>query len=653
MSYDAGGNMLTRTITDTVLAKSRTWTYTYNANGQPLTMDGPRTDVSDITTYTYYANNDADHGKAGNLASITNAQGQITQITTYNAHGQPLTIVDPNGLATTLTYDPRMRLTSRTVGGETTSYTYDGVGQLTKVTLPDGSFMTYFYDAAHRLTQIADSVGNKIVYTLDLVGNRVKEEVFDPSNILAQTRSRVYNSLSRLTQEIGAAGQTTTYAYDNQGNLTSIDGPLPGTVDVTTNGYDALNRLVTMTDPNSGQVNYGYNAIDQMTSVKDPRNLTTSYAYDALSNLNQLTSPDTGSTQNSYDSAGNLLTQIDAKGQTTSYTYDALNRVTSISYATDPTLNVSFTYDQGVNGLGRLTGVSDSTGTISYVYEIHGRLATETRVIGGVSYTTAYSYDSAGRLASMTYPSGRQIVYARDGLGRVSGITTTKNSITQTLLTGVAYRPFGPEQAFTFGNSQTYTRGFDQDGRIAAYSQPGQTLAVGYDAASRITAITDTVTPSNVLTYNYDVLDRLTNFTAPALSLNQAFGYDAVGNRTSQTIGANSYANTYASTSNRIASSSGPVAKAYAFDANGSITNDAVNQYTFDARGRLKQATTTAGISQYLVNTMGQRVKKNVAGVDTVFHYDSGGRLISETDLQGNVIQEYVYLNDIPLAVLK
>ena len=59
---------------------------------------------------------------------------------------------------------------------------------------------------------------------------------------------------------------------------------------------------------------------------------------------------------------------------------------------------------------------------------------------------------------------------------------------------------------------------------------------MGYDNASRITAISDAATPSNVLTYNYDTLDRLTNFTAPASSLSQGFGYDAVGNRTSPTI---------------------------------------------------------------------------------------------------------------------
>ena len=48
--------MLTRTVTDLTVTPnvSRTWTYTYNSSGQVLTINGPRTDVSDVTTYTYY-----------------------------------------------------------------------------------------------------------------------------------------------------------------------------------------------------------------------------------------------------------------------------------------------------------------------------------------------------------------------------------------------------------------------------------------------------------------------------------------------------------------------------------------------------------------------------------------------------------------------
>ena len=198
------GNLLTRSVRDTGSGETRTWTYTYDANGQVLTADGPRTDVSDVTTYTYYANDDPDLGRRGNLASITNAAGHVTRLLAYNAHGQPTQIVDPNGLTTTLTYDARQRLTARQVGNEITTYSYDGVGQLTRVTLPDASHIAYSYDAAHRLTQIADSAGNQIVYTLDAMGNRTKEDTRDPSGALVRTLGRVYDSLNRLQQYIGA-----------------------------------------------------------------------------------------------------------------------------------------------------------------------------------------------------------------------------------------------------------------------------------------------------------------------------------------------------------------------------------------------------------------------------------------------------------------
>src|SRR5262249_9898278 len=136
----------------------------------------------------------------------------------------------------------------------------------------DGSFLSYAYDGAHRLTGISDSQGNRIAYTLDAMGNRTKEEVFDPANALAQTRSRIYDALNRLYQEIGAQGQTTVYGYDDQGSVVSVTDPLNR---VTANGYDALRRLVQVTDPANGQTRYGYDGIDQLASVTDPRTLAT------------------------------------------------------------------------------------------------------------------------------------------------------------------------------------------------------------------------------------------------------------------------------------------------------------------------------------------------------------------------------------------
>ena len=623
----------------------RTWTYTYNANGLVLAVDGPRTDVADVTTYTYYANDDPDLGKRGNVATITNAAGHVTQITAYNAHGLPTTIVDPNGLTTTLAYDLRQRLTSRSVGGETTGYTYDGVGQLTKVTLPDGSFLSYSYDSAHRLTGMQDNLGNRIAYTLDAMGNRTQEQVFDPASNLAQTRSRVYSNLNRLFQEIGAAGQVMEYAYDNQGNVTSVKDPLNHT---TSNAYDALNRLAQVTDPNLGVTAYGYNGLDALTLVTDPRSLVTGYTVDGLGNLTQQTSPDTGTTVNTYDSAGNLLTQTDAKGQVTTYVYDALNRVTSITFHDGS--KQTYAYDQGANGLGRLTSITETnpalqvTNQIAYGYDVHGRVMSEARTLGGQTYVTAYSYDSAGRMSGMTYPSGRSVAYTFDGLGRVSQISTTGDNQTGVVVQGIAYQPFGGVKAFTFGNGQVYSRTVDQDGRIASYTLGASRFDIAFDAASRITGIAELGNPANANTYGYDNLDRLTSATVP--SNGYTYSYDAVGNRLTKLAGASVDTYTYSSTSNQIASitpTSGPV-RNFVLDANGSTTADGVNTYAYDTRGRMVQATSSIGATSYQVNALGQRVRKSNTLGDTVFHYDTRGHLIAETDPGGVTTREIIYL---------
>ena len=185
----------------TTTGTARIWRYTYSAYGRVLTATDPN---NRVTTTIYHPDNDADLGKRGNVASITNAANHITYITDYNPHGQPTRIVDPNGVVTVLTYDPRLRLTSRTVGNEATVFGYDPVGQMTSVNLPDGARLTYTYDAAHRLTAINDHKGNRIDYTLDAVGNRITEKTKDPGGVLVGNIARVIDALNRVQQVTGS-----------------------------------------------------------------------------------------------------------------------------------------------------------------------------------------------------------------------------------------------------------------------------------------------------------------------------------------------------------------------------------------------------------------------------------------------------------------
>lgn len=636
------------------LGEPRTWRYTYDGNGSVLTIDGPRIDVRDVTTYAYYPNDDPDPGKRGNVATITNAAGHTTTITAYNAHGQPVGLVDANGLATTLAYDARQRLTSRKVGGEITSYDYDGVGQLTKATLPDGSFVSYSYDAAHRMTGMQDNLGNRIAYSLDAMGNRVQEQVFDPSSNLAQTRSRIYDGLNRLFRELGAHGQITEYAYDDQGNVVSVKDPLER---ITSSQYDALNRLKQVTDPALGVTQYAYDGLDALTQVTDPRSLVTGYTVDGLGNLTQQQSPDTGTTVNTYDAAGNLLTQTDAKGQTTAYAYDALGRVILIAFQDGA--RQAYAYDHGANGIGRLSSITETdrseqvTSRIVYGYDEHGRVTSETRTVAGVQFVTGYRYDGAGRLDRLIYPSGRVVSYAFDELGRIASITTAKDGDPQVVVQDVAYHPFGGAKSYTLGNGQTYARSIDLDGRIASYTLGSQIFGIGYDAASRIEFIAELGNPSNANTYGYDSLDRLTQALVPGNSY--AYTYDAVGNRTSRSAGSSTEIYAYSPTSNRIASitSSSGAIRSFVFDANGSTTADGNNAYTYDARGRMVQAVSSLGATSYQLNALGQRTRKTNSVDDRVFHYDTRGRLIAESSPEGVVRRELIYLGDIPVGVVQ
>lgn len=663
-TYDTQGNLLGKTeqpTTDatgaqgfsaTAAGVARTWTYTYNAAGQVLTIDGPRTDVTDITHYAYDAQ--------GNLVTVTDALGHTTSIGGYDPHGRPGFITDPNGLVTALTYDARGRLTSRSAGGETTAYTYDGAGNLTHISLPTGATYTYTYDQAHRLTQIADAANAKLTYTLDNAGNRTREQLYDAAGTQLQTHSRVFDTLNRLVQDIGAVNQTTVYTYDAGGNLLTVTDPLNRQ---TVNLYDALDRLSQITNPDGGIIHYGYDGLDRLAQLTDPRNLTTRYTRDGLDDLTQVQSPDTGITNASYDAAGNLTSRTDAKGQVATYTYDPLNRITGIVYSggANPSQTVAYQYDQGANGIGHLTQITDATGIVGYTYDPHGRLTSETAQEYGAVYTTGYGYDPQGRLATMTYPSGRTLDYTFDGQGRINSISTTWNGKTTVLASAIAYRPFGGVAGFIYGDGttaplQTYSRQIDQDGRIAGYSQNGQTTILGYDAASQIVSRSDPANPANAASYNYDPMSRLTGFIQGTTG--QSYNYDLDGNRVSQIIGTVTTTYNYGTANNWLTGIQvgAGAPQAVSHDPNGATTADAANQYRYDLRGRLIQSITALGVVNYEINALGLRVRKQVpyANTDTLFHYDTEGHLIAEHENgAATYTREYVYLGDQPIAVLQ
>jgi RHS repeat-associated protein len=644
--YPNTNTVQTNTVTDLSTNLSRTWTYTYDSYGRMLTAKGPRTDVNSTGTYAYYTCTTG--YQCGQLQTVTDALGQVTTYNTYNAHGQPLAITDPNGVVTTLTYDLRQRLTSRNISGETTRFAYYPTGLLETVTLPDGSSIQYTYDGAHRLVQMNDGIGNKVVYTLDGMGNRIAENAYDPSGILHRTHSRVFNALNQLYQDVSAAGTaavTTTYAYDNNGNQTAIDAPLGRN---TANAYDPLNRLAQVTDPASGNTSLAYDAENDLTSVQDPRGLLTSYAYDGFGDLTSQLSPDTGATADTYDSAGNLSTSTDARGAVATYSYDALNRVISVAYSKGGVADqtISFTYDAGPYGKGHLTGASDANHLMSWTYDALGRVTAKSQTVNGITKSVAYAYTNAD-LTSLTTPSGQTIAYGYNSNHQITSITVNGSP----LLSNVTYEPFGQVNGWNWGNGTIATRSYDTDEKISQISSNG-VKSYTYDDAFRITVINDTELGASNWTYGYDLLDRLTSAAGGGSTF--AWTYDANGNRLTQT-GSSASTYTISSINNQIASIAGATGRRYSYDAAGNMLGYGATSVTYNNRGRMiTAANSSRGVSSpYVYNAIGQLIETNLNTVGIrLFWYDEAGHYLGVYNGSGGLGDETAWLGDIPVGTI-
>jgi RHS repeat-associated protein len=538
--YDSSGDLLTKTLTDTTTTTvpystkgtARTWTYTWS-DFLLASAQGPRTDVKELTKYTY--------DNSGALTTTTNALNQVTKVTQHLASGLPLIIVDPNGVTTTLTYDARLRLLTSTLstsaGPLTTSDSYDAAGNLMTTMLPDGSALTNTYDTAHRLTAVTDLFSANIAYTLDALGDRTQTQVSNSTSVVQKQHSATFDALGRILQDIGGVGQTTRYTYDSNGNPLTITDPLSH---VTQQTFDALNRTIRAVDPGNGVTTSTYDAHNRPLTVVDPNGGSTTYVYDGFGDVIQRISPDTGKTVYHYDLAGNLTQSIDARGATANYTYDALDRALTTTYPADAAENVSTIYDQSGNGfgVGRLTSVTDAAGSLSRSYDERGNILSEHRTSGRATLLTSNTYDKASRVSSITYPSGWSAAYSRDVMGRVTAINAQPPGGTPaSMVSNVGYQAFGPVNGLTYGNSIAETWSYDLDYRTTHLADTGttsvQNLAYGYDAANNVLSIADGVNSLNSQSLGYDAMNRLSSAAGSYGTL--GYTYNSIGNRLTQT----------------------------------------------------------------------------------------------------------------------
>jgi RHS repeat-associated protein len=414
---------------------------------------------------------------------------------------------------------------------------------------------------------------------------------------------------------------------------------------------------------------YLYDVLDGLKKVTDPGSLETTYKNGDLGWRLQTVSPDTGTTQYTYDPAGNLLTTVDANGVTVTRAYDELNRPTTVTFGSDTSLKITNVYDSGTLGIGRRTGqtIGSPTPSISstFGYDLRGLLTSETRTLGGVTYTTGYSYDKSGNLTELRFPSNDPI--ARQGKAnyeytaeRVSLVKAQVGASTPTIADGFQYKPFGPRTQMTFGNTLVDARSYDTRYRLGTWTLGSTVLNYThtFDPDDNLTARTDNRISDHSYdrTYSYDSIHRLTSATGPWVEASTCSGgatyvYDANGNRTCKGESGTSTSYSYVSGKNRLASSSGGDSATYGYDNNGNTTSDGTHTYHFSAANRLDSvdpgSTPTAA---YVYDGDGRRVVKTTSSATTQYFYDPSGQLIQEYVPATGLGTDYVYLDSAPVA---
>jgi len=691
-TYNARAQPLTATRTEPASGAVRATTMAYCEQvdvdagtcpriGLVVSIDGPRTDASDLTTYTYYPTDDAacsttsticSH-RRGDLHKVTNALGQVTEYLRYDGAGRVLSTKDPRGVITDYEYHPRGWLTANKVRGaddasevddRITRIEYWPTGLVKQITQPDGAFIAFTYDAAHRLTDIVDNAGNILHYTLDNAGNRIKEDTGDAGGALKHTLSRVYNQLGQLKTQATAVGDPTDFAYDANGNTTSLSDALSRT---TLSGYDPLNRLSRTLQDIDGiraETQFKYDALDNITQVTDPKGLQTRYEYSGFGEPVKLTSPDTGVTTYTYDSAGNRSSQTDARGITTTYSYDALNRLTKVGYPTSG-LDVSYTYDVSQSvcasgetyAVGRLAKMQDGGAITQYCYNRFGDLVRKVQTTNGKSLVLRYAYTSGGRLQQMTYPDGAAVDYVRNAQGQPVEVgVTPPGGNRQVLLTGANYYPFGPSAGWTYGNGRNLQRIYDQDYRPQAIQDArpgGLEIGFGFDPVGDLIALTPAGNATPDITLDYDPLGRLTAFKdGQTGALIDGYTYDATGNRLSAQVNGAVQGYTYPSDSHRL-SAVADTARTYDAAGNTTAIGGTARQYVYDATGRMSQARRSGSVTMnYRYNGKGEQVRRFLGSINTYTLHDEAGHWLGDYDGNGAPLQQAIWLDDLPVGLL-
>lgn len=501
-------------------------TYSFDATGQELSMTSPCgnstcTDLRGTNFTTNYTYADA--------YTVLSAGANTPYTPSANTNALLTKITDPLGHTTQFTYDfNNSQLTSTTdENSQVAKYIYsDSLNRLTETDFPDSGQTTYHYN---------DSASSPSTTTYQLLCTSTKVPTCSASSV-SKTTVAVRDGMGHVvqTQLTDPAGVVyTDLVYDGEGNLYKSSNPYRSTSDptygVTTSNYDALGRKIQV--QHSDGTSYAYWCYNNVLSSPAVPNCSTQVGSVRKGSWVDINDENGNHWQQTSDAFGRLADVLEPDGVAmsrspaieTDYQYDVLNNLKSVAQPGVSGRDASrgsrtFSYDS----LSRLySATNPESGTIGYVYDANGNVATRTDARGVV---TSYTYDPLNRIVSKAYSQDSNKTpfscyqydasTTQNGIGRLSYAWTTSasgscsstvpSSGLLTLRSISSYDPMGRETgeqqctptrcSQSSGHSLSYLFDFagdlvQQANTVGANNQP-LTLNLTYDQVARPCLVT-------------------------------------------------------------------------------------------------------------------------------------------------------------------
>ncbi len=558
------------------------------------------------------------HGNATTTSKIVNrAQKQVTEAVTSPASNVSEQKIITNGLL----------VSDRSSSNITRTFGYDGLERLTSTTdSRTGTSAIAYHSTPGKFGLKAsetDAAGNTTTYDYDDFGQLIEEK-----NALEQYTRYAYNTRGQITK-IWGAQYPVTLEYDNFGQQTRLTTYRNTTVDFFGAEFPTVIGDVTT---------WVYdNASGLVTQKLDAENQATTYMYTVT---------------------GNLAGRTWARGISTNYTYNELDKLLTVDYS-DETPDVGYTYTR----LGQLAGVTDATGTRTFDYNDQFDLTMET-IDGIYNKALARTYTTSGmkgKIAGMSIDGTSLYGYDYDTYGRLNKITTAAGDFTYTRLANsdLVSQMTRPNNMTTNWSYEPHRDLVTQvaNGSVSVFDYVNNAIGnrTGMSRSGSALAAPDTVS------YTYNNRNEVVGALSDALDTDYSFAYsyDSIGNRLSADLAGEQY--TY--TSNNLNQYTRVNAESPTYDADGNmLTRDGWTQ-VWNGENRMIATFKGSQRLEFDYDYMGRRIFKKVFDGDaltthTRFVYD-GYKLIRELDALNNnaLLRSYVWQPDavgldVPLSVL-